>query len=45
MLVKVLIKCVRLSLCAVLGVVLGLGIPMTIERFTPGYKYYADIGE
>lgn len=45
MLIRIIIKCARLSLCVVLGVVLGLAIPMTLERFTPGYKYYTDIGE
>lgn len=42
---RILIKCARLSLCVIIGVVMGLGLPMVVERFTPGYKYYTDVSE
>lgn len=44
-LIRILIKCARLCGCVILGVVLGLGIPKTVERFMPAYKYYADVVE
>jgi len=44
MLRQVLIKCARVCVCVILGLALGLAIPIAIERWTPSYKYYADMG-